>query len=410
MSHSRVVLAFLLSAAPPLAAQDWPQWRGPARDGLVAGLGAPRASWPQALQKGWSVAVGEGHASPLVAGDRVYVFARQGDQEILSALEAATGKIAWRQAGPAPYTVNPAAAGHGKGPKATPTLAQGRIFTLGISGILSGVDAATGKLLWRLPLNDRFPETSPAFGAANSPVVDAERVIVFVGGAKGGALAAFDAKTGKALWSWKDDGPAYASPIVAEIAGVRQVVTQSQSFVVGVAAETGALLWKIPLTTAYEQNSVTPIVRGDVVFYSGLDKGLHAARIVKKDAGFASERVWDNDEVAGYMSTPILVGDVLYGHSHKKKGQFFAVDARTGKTLWLSEGRQGDNAALVSAQGALLMLTTESTLLVAKPDPAAFSVVRSYTVADTPTWAHPAPSGNRLFIKDKETLTLWKIE
>jgi outer membrane protein assembly factor BamB len=110
------------------------------------------------------------------------------------------------------------------------------------------------------------------------------------------------------------------------------------------------------------------------------------------------------------MSTPVLVGDVLYGLSHKKKGQFFAVDAKTGKTLWLSEGRQGDNAALVSAQGALLMLTTESTLVVAKPDPAAFSVLRSYTVASTPTWAHPAVSGDRLFVKDKETLALWKIE
>ena len=403
-----MLLAFILSIAPPLGAQDWPQWRGPARDGLVLGA-RPRPSWPPALQKGWSVTVGEGHASPLALGDRAYAFARQGEDEVLCALDAATGKLLWRQANLAPYTVNPAAAGHGKGPKATPTLAQGRIFTLGISGILSAVDAATGKLSWRLPLSDRFKETSPSFGAANSPVVDGERVIVFVGGGKGGALTAFDAKSGAVLWSWQDDGPAYASPIVAEIAGARQVVTQSQSFVVGVAAETGTLLWKIPLTTAYEQNSVTPIVRGDVVFYSGLDKGLHAVRIVKRGAGFASEPVWDNDEVAGYMSTPVLVGDVLYGLSHKKKGQFFAVDAKTGKTLWLSEGRQGDNASLVSAQGALLMLTTESTLIVAKPDPAAFSVLRSYTVAETPTWAHPAPSGDRLFVKDKETLALWRI-
>jgi outer membrane protein assembly factor BamB len=396
----------MLSA--PLAAEDWPQWRGPSRDGHAAA--AARSAWPPALSPVWKVPVGEGHSSPVVVGDRVFVFARRGEDEVLDCLDVTTGKSVWRQSHPAPYTMNPAATGHGKGPKSTPAVASGRAFTLGISGALTAHDAQTGRVLWRHDFARAFKATSPKFGAAMSPTVDGARVIAHVGGHDDGRLAAFDAATGEERWSWKDDGPGYASPLVATLAGVRQVVTQTQTGVVGLSAEKGELLWRIPFTTAYDQNSVTPLISGDVVFYSGLDKGVTAVRVVKRGAAYAADPLWTNAQVANYMSTPVLEGGVLYGLSHKQKGQLFALDAASGKTLWLSEGRVGDNAALVALGPALLALTTDAALIVARPDPKAYSVLRTYTVADTPTWAHPAPAPGGILVKDRESLALWKVE
>jgi outer membrane protein assembly factor BamB len=177
------------------AGDEWPQWRGPARDGRVAGLAA-RASWPEALTPGWKLTVGAGHSSPVVAAGRVYQLSREGEDEVVRALELGTGKVVWRQAYPAAYQMSPAATGHGKGPKATPVLADGRLFTLGISGILSAWDAASGRLLWRKSFETSHRATSPLYGAAMSPVVDGGRVIAHVGGHDDGALVALDAATG----------------------------------------------------------------------------------------------------------------------------------------------------------------------------------------------------------------------
>ena len=400
------------SLVPALAAAgvaaDWPQWRGPARDGLIAGL-APRTSWPESLKPAWKLTVGVGHSSPVVVGDRVFQFSRIGDDEIVQALDLASGKSVWRQSYAAPYTMNMAAMSHGKGPKSTPLVDGGRIFTLGISGILSAFDAATGRVLWRKEFGAQFKETSPLFGAATSPVIDQGRLIVYVGGNGNGALTAFNPATGAVLWAFKGDGPAYASAIAAELAGVRQVVTLSDSNLVGVSADKGELLWKLPFTTEYVQNAVSPVVRGDLVIYTGLEHSVKAVRIVRSGAAFAAQPVWENAEVASYMSSPVVAGDRVYGLSHKKKGQFYCLDALTGKTIWLSEGRQGDNAALLAGGGALFLLTTESELLVANAAGASFSVLKRYSVAASPTWAHPVVLGEGVLVKDAESLAFLKF-
>lgn len=409
MQKKLFVVLLVSGGAAAASAQDWPQWRGPLRDG-VAAPSASRPSWPAALRQAWKVPAGIGHSSPLIVGEHVYLFSREQDREALACLDLASGTLLWKQGYPAPYVVNPAAASHGLGPKSTPVASQGRVFTLGISGILSAFDAASGRTLWRHDFKGRFRSTAPLYGAAMSPVVDGERLIAHVGGQGDGALQAFDAATGAVRWSWTGDGPGYASPVVAELAGVRQLVTQTQTRLVGVQAATGAPLWSLPFTTAYEQNAVTPVVSGELVIASGLDKGVQAIRIVRRGDALAAEPAWSNADVSAYLSSPILADGVLYGLSHKKKGQFFALDAGSGRTLWLSEGRQGDSAALVASGGALLLLTTEAALIVARPERAAFSVLRSYTLADTPVWAHPAVSGRQILVKDRESLALWRIE
>jgi outer membrane protein assembly factor BamB len=306
--------------------------------------------------------------------------------------------------------MNPAATGHGKGPKSTPVVASGRLFTLGITGVLSAWDAASGRLLWRKTFETAHKATAPEFGTAMSPVVDGERLIAFVGGDGDGALAAFDVKTGSRLWAWKGDGPGYASPVVATWDGVRQVVTQSQNALVGVAADTGALLWKRELKTPYEQNSVTPILSDGLVVYSGLDVPLTAARPVKKGAAFALETVWTNPDVASYMSTPVLEGGRLYGLSHRKKGQWFCVDAATGKTLWLSDGRQAENAAILAGAGVLFLLDTDGSLTVAAADASGWKPLRKWRVAQSATWAHPVVLDAGVLVKDVDTLAFLRMK
>jgi outer membrane protein assembly factor BamB len=402
------VLVVLASASGGLAA-DWPQWRGAARDGRAGGL-EERSAWPEGLAPAWKVTVGEGHSSPVVVGERVYVFSREGEDEVVRSLELVTGAEVWRQSYPAHYEINPAASGHGKGPKGTPVVEAGRICTLGISGILSCFDTSDGRLLWQETFASQFSQTAAVFGTAMSPVFDDGRLIAHVGGPAGGALSAFDSATGEVVWTWTGDGPGYASPVVAEIGGERQVVTLSESFQVGVSAKSGTLLWKLPFTTSYQQNAVTPIVHGDTVIYSGLDQPVRALSVQKGDSGWTTEPVWENDTVAAYMSTPVLSEGRLFGFSHKKRGQFFALDATTGKTLWLSDGRQGDNAAIVAGGGVLFLLTSGSELIVATQTSEAFSPTRTWPVAESPTWAHPVVMNDGVLVKDKDTLALLRFD
>jgi outer membrane protein assembly factor BamB len=406
---ARTAFAALFLAAIPTGAQDWPQWRGPNRDGVVAGL-APRAAWPASLKPGWKATVGRGHASPIVAQGRVYTFGRQGDDEVVSAFDLGSGKLVWKQGHPTPYTMNMAAASHGKGPKSTPVVSGGRLYTLGLSGVLSCLDAATGRVVWRKDFAGQHRATFPLYGAAMSPVVEGGLVIAHVGGPDDGALTAFDAATGEPRWVWKGDGPGYSSPVVGTFGGARQVVTQTQKSLVGVSLEKGQLLWSVPFNTDYDQNSVTPVLLGDLVIYSGLDRGLHAVRPVKTGASWRAEPAWNNDEVSSYLSSPVLQGDRLFGLSHRQKGQFFALDARSGKTLWKSDGRQGENAAVLAAGPVLFLLTTDARLLVASASAPTFQVLATYTVAESPTWAHPVVVAGGFLVKDAEGLTLWRFD
>ena len=387
-------------------AQDWNQWRGPARDGVAAAFVAP-ATWPDRPRKVWEAAVGAGHSSPVVSGSRVFVLARTAEDEVVTALDYQTGKQVWQQRYRAPYQINPAAESHGKGPKSTPAVDGGRLFTLGISGTLSAFDAGTGAPLWRKTFEREFDATAPDFGVAMSPLVDQGRVIVHVGGNKTGALMALDGASGALKWQWKGDGPAYASPVLAAFGASRQIVTQSRSHLVGLSAADGRLLWSVPFTTAYDQNIVTPIVSGDLVIYSGTDQPLAALRVHETAGKWITERAWQADAVPMFMSTAVLSGGYLFGLTHRNKGQFFAVDARSGKVLWTTRGREGENAALVAAGELLLATTTEGELVIAHRDPAKFALIRRYTIAESPVWAHPVPAGRGLLIKGADTVAYW---
>lgn len=392
-------LLFLLGA-------DWTEWRGPHRDGAMT---AEPKAWPEKLTQKWKITVGEGHASPILAGGSIFVFARQEGQETALCIDPATGAIRWKQQYPAPYKMNPAATGHGEGPKSTPVYANGKLYTLGISGILSSFDVENGKLRWRKEFSQQYKSTSPDFGTAMSPIVDKGLLVAHVGGSNSGALTAFDANTGDVKWAWNGDGPAYASPVVVDVAGVRQIVTQSQQNIISVAEASGKLLWKIPFTTQYVQNIVTPLVYKDMLIFSGLEKGVMAVRPVRKGEDWSIETVWHNKDASMYMNSPVIEGDLIFGFSHLKKGQFFCVDARNGSTLWTGPPREGDNAAMLVSSSSLIALKNDGEMIVAKPSGKSFEVVRKYTVADSPTWAHPLVMADGVLIKDLRSLTFLAV-
>jgi outer membrane protein assembly factor BamB len=394
---------------------DWPQWRGANRDG-AATFSVP-AAWPEQLTQKWKVDVGTGYAAPITVGDRVYAFSRQGEDEVMRALDAATGKTIWETKYNATYKPNPAATRtHGTGPKSTPAYADGRLYSLGMTGLVTAFDAATGKQLWQTPP----PKTEPMYHTAMSPIVDRGLVIVHVGGHNEGALTAFDARTGDVKWAWTGDGPAYGSPVVADLGGTRQVITMTQENLVGVDAASGQLLWRRPYTVRATRNAVTPIIHNpssptgsgaasQIVIVSGLGMPVSGFRVLGKSGQWSTEDVWVNNDATMDMSTGVVIGSTLFGFSPRNSGQYFAIDANTGQTLWLSEPRQGDNAAVVRAGELWFALDTTAELKVAKANPKQFEIMKRYDVADSATWAQPVLSGQRFFIKDLSTISLWTL-
>lgn len=405
---SLLFLICLLVCSRSLA-QDWPQWRGPQRDGIVKDFAAP-AVWPEKLKLVWKMPVGGGYSSPIVSQGKIWLHSRQGETEVVSCFDYNTGKQLWSQSYPSGFNKNQYATQMGKGPFSTPVLYQGHLYTLGVSAVLSCFDAATGALKWRKDFG--APNTSKMFcGTAMSPLIDGGNVIVHVGDdIRGGQMIAFNAKTGQERWKLDCDGPGYASPILATLGGTRQLVTMTRKSVIGVAAQSGQLLWTLPWADDWDENIVTPLQYKDLLILSGVRKGTLALRVTKQTAQWQTQQVWHNAELTMYMNSPVLAGEHLFGFTNKRKGQLFCLEAATGKVLWTTEGRDGANAALLNTSAALLMLTADGNLFAVQKNAQGFQQLAKYAVADSATFAHPVVSGKRVLVKDEAALTLWSLE
>jgi outer membrane protein assembly factor BamB len=411
MAHRLTVGTILLIGLTALvgaqtAGSDWPQWRGPRRDGTLTAFTEPKA-WPDALKQHWKITVGEGYSTPILVGNRVYQFSRQAENEVMRAIDAATGKVVWEQPYAASYQMNNSTSRHGPGPKSTPAYAGGRLFTLGMTGRVTAFDAATGKELWHKP----GTPVQPSFHTAMSPIVDGDMMILHVGGHNDGALTAFDPATGAVKWTWTGDGPAYGSPIIADIGGTRQVVVFSQRNLVGVNAANGQLLWSAPFEARSTTNSITPLVYGgNTLIVSGQGKPLTAYIVANKGGKWVADIAWENPQIQMSFSNAVLVGDAVFSLSPLNSGQFFWADAKSGKTLWLSEPRQASNAAITRSGDLLFVLKDSGELMIGKATPSTgFTPLKTYNVATSATWAPPVISGNRIFVKDIDTLSLWTL-
>ena len=403
------LLILSLFAFQKASAQDWPQWRGPNRDGILHDFSPPKV-WPDTLLRKWQVPIGAGYSSPIVVNGKAFVHTRKDDQEVISCIDLKNGKLIWSQSNPAPFTINQYAVNQGKGPFSTPTFHNSRLYTLGVNGLLSCFEADTGKLLWRKEFTKQVNTSKLFCGTAMAPIIEDGLCIVHVGDDFNGALIAYDAKTGDIRWSWKEHGPGYASPIIGEIDGVRQLVTLTDKACIGISPATGKLLWEVEFLDEWHENIVTPVFYDGMIIISGVRIGTFAIKPHKKGEIWTTEKIWHNEKLPMYMSCPVVSNHLFVGFSNKRKGQFFTLDVNTGESLWQSEGRQGRKAALISAGEILLSLTTDGTLMIFKKNGNDFIPLKRSTVADSPTWSQPVIVGNNVLIKDAATLALWSVK
>jgi outer membrane protein assembly factor BamB len=395
---------FLL-ATSLLTAQDWPQWRGPGRDGKVVGFSVP-STWPAQFTQKWKVSVGTGaDSTPALVGDKLYVLARQGAEEVILCLEAATGKELWRDKYAVPAVTGPAAREH-SGPRSSPAVANGKVVTIGVTGIVSCLDAATGKLLWR---KDDFPGGYPVYYTGTSPLLIDGMAIVQVGAPANGGIVAYDLNSGDPKWKWTGDGPGYGSPVVAAFAGTRQIVTLTDKLIVGVALADGKGLWQVSYPVqGMGYNAATPIIDGQKFYITGQRRGTKAFQVEKQGDTFTAKELWSNAQLGVQFNTPVLKNGFLYGLSDN--GMYFCINAATGETAWTDTERRRNYCALLDAGPVLIGLTQDGTMTVFQPNEKALTQVAAIKVVETQSYAHPILAGKRIFVRDPDSLILWVIE
>ncbi len=393
----------LISSILLAPAQDWPQWRGPNRDDKAAGFTAPK-TWPQELHQTWKVSVGPADATPALAGGKLFVFTRQNDNEVLQCLDAATGKEIWNNKYETQGPTGPSA--QHPGPRSSPTVAEGKVVTLGTRGILSCVNAADGKLVWRK--NDI--QGWPNFFTAMSPLVLNGLCIAQLGAKTNGALVAYDLATGSEKWKWSGDGSTYASPVLMSFGGVKLIITQTDKRILAINPADGKVAWEAPsVPTGMNYNAATPIVDGQTIIYTGGGHGTMAVQLEKQGDAFTAKQLWANNEQSPKFCSPVLKDGLLFGLSDK--AGFYCINAKTGQTAWAEpEAKRGGFGAIVDAGSALIALTPKSHLIVFQPSDKSYTEVASIKVADSPTYAQPVLAGNQIFIEDQNSVTAWTVD
>jgi outer membrane protein assembly factor BamB len=439
-------------------AQDWPQWRGANRDARATGFTSPK-EWPKELTKKWSANVGDGVATPSLVGNKLFVFAMKDGKETIYCLDATTGKEIWQDG----YKMSGADGGARgfAGPRASPTVVDGKVITLGVRGTLSCLDANGDqpKVLW---YNEDYADSWPMFYTSSSPIVVDSLCVAQLGGDRDGVVAAFDLNTGKEKWKWEGDGPAYASPVVLDMNGQKVIVAVTNRYLVALSTD-GKELWK----TSYSQgryNAASPIISGDAIIIAGPSSGITAVKLVKKDDKFGTEELWKNRDNSVQFSTPVVRDGWLYGLSGLNSLFCLSTTSGSDKTAWNAPlggsaetgrprenqpqadrprgdapgtdrpreqaqdrgpggrggfgggGRRGGGGggrgygSVVDAGSVLFALSPAGNLVVFEPNEKEFKQLASYKVAEGNTYAYPVVASNRIYIKDKDAVTLWTTE
>ena len=397
-----VLVSLLIFSSTDSYSQDWPQWRGINRDGKVTGFKAP-AAWPAELKQDWKVTVGFGDATPVLTGNKIYLNTRQADQEVILCLDAATGKELWKTQYPSIAVTGPA--GSHPGPRSTPAVAGGKVVTFGASAILTCVDAATGKVVWK---RENPTNTVPQFFTGMSPLIVDNICIVHVGTKDNGQVLALDLNTGNEKWNWTGDGPAYASPSVMTFEGKKHLIVQTEKNLMALNLADGKLLWQ--LATPVQQrfyNCTSPYIDGQTIYLTGQGTGMKAIKVEKSGNEFVTKEIWTNPAVGAKWNTPILKDGFLFGFTDQKR--VYCLNASTGQTAWIDNAVNSDFATIVDCGTVIIGLASTANLLVMKPDPAAYSEIAKYKVSETAIYAFPVVAGNKIYIKDAETLTMYSF-
>lgn len=398
-------------------ASSWPQWRGPRRDGVAVGARLPERL-PESLPvPRWRVPVGIGYASPVVENGMVFAMGRDdAGKEWCYGIDDASGKVRWKHGYASAFVPPDPTAG--KGPNSTPTIDRDRVYALGLGGMFHCLDARTGRVLWKRDFAREFwgsdpnplaDNGHPVCGAAASALADGDTAVIPVGGPKGGSLAAFDRRTGAVRWKALDDRSSYASPLLAEIAGVRQWVAFTGKRMVGLDAATRALLWEHPFKAMYEQTIATPALWRDRVLVSGEARPTVALEIGRSGAGMTVRTAWQNPELSAYLVSPVVVADHAIGMDHRSR-RLVCVAMETGKTAWTSGRVARQFAALTVAGGRLLAVTDLGEIQVVAADPKAFAVERVWKAGEPgQLWSQLAVVDNRIYVRDQKHLSCYAL-
>ena len=410
LARGAILTAALACAVMNASAEDWNQWRGPLRDGHVKGFVTPKP-WPKTLSKKWELKVGEGHSSPILAGNRAFVFVRDGDQEKTLCLNMTDGKIVWTDTVYAPFdSIIFPARSLGKSPRSTPLFQEGKLYTIGINGLMTCFTAASGKVIWRKDFSKVFKIPMPICGASLSPLIDGKKIYVHEGHESEGHFYALDKDTGKEIWTWKGEGPGYTSPILATIGGKRQIVTAAHNQWISLDPESGKLLWSLPVRqNMFNHNSITPIIYGDTLICGANQRPTFGLKIKKVGDKWVPEKAWETREVTMSTSSPVLSGKTLYAVNEKRRGQVVCMSAEDGKVEWSCPGNKGEHVSLYDTGSNVLAFTISGDLIVYAKTGKTLTETNRYEVADGAMWSSPAIAGNRILVKGAETLTLWEV-
>lgn len=400
----RLMLALTCLPFVPFAGgADWPQFLGPERNGTYRGNDLA-AEWPKAGPATvWRMPLGTGWSGPVVSAGRLIIFHREGDEEILDCLEAATGKRVWRATHPTAYVDG---FGFDNGPRATPAIADGRIFAMGAEGTVWCVEFTSGKKLWHVNVREKFGAPKGFFGHACSPLVHGGRVWLNIGGAAGAGIIALDTATGKLALKATDDEASYSSPIAIGTGDAAQLIFFTRHNLFSLRPATAAVNWQLRWSPAMQASvsAATPLAAGSVLFATA---SYGAGAVALEFSATGTRKLWDGDDIlSAQYGTPAHREGHLYGFDGRvdtgARPELRCVELRTGKIKWSSD--RVDAGAIILAGGELLVVTQNGQLVRVAARTDGFHERTRAQLLGLEVRAHPALADGRLFARDKQRL------
>ena len=386
-----------MTVATGVFAADWPVWQGPNQDGTAPDTGINKDWNANPPQKLWQVAMhDDGYAGPSVADGKVFIIDHVGAQDIVRALDAETGDEIWT------FAYDDLAKANYGFSRSTPVYDDGRLYTISFRGNVGCLDANTGEFLWGINMPGKFGGRVPTWGYSMSALIDGDRVILVPGNPEA-CVIALDKMTGELLWAGGGgDIPGYATPVKATIAGVDQYVVFAGKSVVGVHADTGQLLWRVPWETKYDVNAATPIVSGDSVFITS-DYGRGCA-VISVGQGGASIQ-WESKTMASHFNTAVFVNGYLFGPSNPK---LVCLDPRTGQAAWTQSGFE--RGGVVAVDGVILALSgNQGFMAMVEPTSEGYNELGRFTPLGGQSWTAPIIANGKLIVRNKEALACFDL-
>jgi outer membrane protein assembly factor BamB len=380
------------------SATHWTSFRGPDRDGHYRQQ-TVRTDWGGPLTPRWKQPIGGGYGSIVIAGGRAFTIEQRGARELAAAYDVETGRELWTSAWEAQFEGSPG----GGGPRATPTWHDGQVFVLGAMGEFRAIDAATGRTRWRTNILADAGAANTDHGTSASPLIVDNTVVVLPGGGNGQSVVAYDRQSGKRVWSALDDRPAYSSPMLVTLAGVRQILAHTETRLVALSPETGTLLWEFPWQTPYA--SAQPLITAaDRVFISAESDAVMLELTAGADGQLTARELWRTTRMNIKFTSAVLHDGFIYGLD---EAILSCIDASTGDLRWKG-GRYGYGQVML-ASGHLIVLTEDGELALVRADPASHQEITRFPAIEGKTWNHPAMSEGLLLIRNVQEMAAFDL-